>query len=155
MHLESLATRQQDREKTKALTNESTTTRAEKAKQTTRRNRMSLHIEQSATADQPSMLMRAIWDILKGNARCRSTLQERTFGVLGALHYLRCAYTEHNQVRQMLKYKLRGDLEEDYKIRTEHIVSCMRERQTKRVQERIDNQMKEVASLEALNQERT
>ena len=51
---------------------------------------------------------RGIWKAIKNNPQWKTAVQQREFGIRGAIHYLRCAKSTNSQVKALLKYKKKG-----------------------------------------------
>ena len=123
------------------------------------KNRMSVQ-EKMCVQKEPLMpgnisgTLKIIWDAVRGNMQCKALLENKRFGMLSAIHYMRCTYTQNSQVKALLKYKRKGDPEEDYRIVTEKIVNCMKERQIKKVQAGEEKKLKGFSTTEAIDQEK-
>ena len=56
-----------------------------------------------------NVFQRGIWKATKTNPQWKAAIQQREFGIRGAIHYLRCAKATNSQVKALLKYKRKGD----------------------------------------------
>ena len=102
-------------------------------------NRMTIDEEPKATESHGvkhlNVFHRGIWKAIKNNPQWKAAVQQREFGIRGAIHYLRCAKSTNSQVKALLKYKQKGDRDEDFKNVTDRVNNCLGERQIRRVQE--------------------
>ena len=73
-------------------------------------------------------------------------MKGRRFGLAGALHYLSCAYTTSNAVKQLMKLRCSEDSEEYSRKLVERVVACQQERQARDIQQQ--NQVGKEAALE-------
>lgn len=115
-----------------------------------RRNRMVTTEESKATrshnVDHPNTLQMGLWKAIKSNPQWKAAVQQRKFGIRGAIHYLRCAKSTNSQVKALLRYKQKGDRDEDFKNVTDRVNNCLRERQIRRVQENKESEASRIAA---------
>ena len=100
----------------------------------------------SRDVKHPNAFQRGLWKAIKNNPQWKAAVQQRKFGIRGAIHYLRCAKSTNSQVKTLLKYKAKGDRDEDFRNVTDRVNNCLRERQIRRVQENTESEASRVAA---------
>ncbi len=119
---------------------EKTTTLDKQATTRKRSGRITLeHVPDTDTGILP-----AIWKAIKSCQKWRDVIPKgRSFGIGGALHYLRCAYTTNPQVRVLMKtVNTDTDSNEQYfQNMTERIKNCQTVRQVRKAQTEKEEQV--------------
>ena len=115
-------------------------------------NRMS-HDSKTCTKEYTG-LQKKLQAIITKSSGWRTLLKGRRFGLAGALHYMACAHTTSNAVKQLAKLRCDDILDftrEEYSRKlVERVVTCQQERQAREIQQR--NQVEEEAVIQQHNQ---
>ena len=108
-----------------------------------------IHESKTCTKEYTS-LQKELQVIIARSNGWRVLMKGRRFGLAGALHYLACAYTTSNAVKQLTKLRCGEDSEEYSRKLVERVVACQQERQAREIQQR--NQVGKETATQQQNQ---